>query len=319
MKAVTDTSRAIALLVHALRHRPSVGRLTAAQSWLADGYGTEAELLRRAGGLERWVLPLMTLAPLRDLALAWVDRRVPGTSRHLLWRKLWFHRRACEFLASADWSGQAPGQVLCLGAGLDPLGLRLARRFPASQIVEVDRPALIELKRDWLASTHAEVDNLRFVAADLAEACDPGELGLDPARPTLVLAEGLVMYLAEPAVATLIESLVAWSSEPLELAFSCLCADTLRRADSPIARLDDALRRRARGERFKWAKVPSAVPDWLQGLGLDFGQVEDSSELLGTTYGEFVATASHRRAFAHSMSACSATRTGAPRSASSYS
>jgi len=309
MSDVTATSRVLALLTHALRKTSDVRRQPGALACFTPAETAEAELLRRTRGIERLLLPLMGFPPLRALALAWVDRRVPDTSRHLLWRKLWFYRYASRFLADS-------GQVLCLGSGLDALGFRLARQFPDSQIVEVDRLGVVELKREWAAATHAGVRNLRFVAADIGDAgFDPRGLGLRRDRRTLVLAEGLVMYLQKSEVEDLCSRLLGWFTDSLELAFSCLDGDRLRDRRSPIARLDMALRQRPHGEQFRWAMKPDRAASWLAGMGLTSRRIETSAACGNTSYGEFIATASHQPVRANIIPVCPATRPGDSRSA----
>lgn len=87
-------------------------------------------------------------------------------------------------------------QVVVLGAGYDSRAWRLARR--GVRFFEVDHPLTQADKRrraPSLGPTYVEAD-LRSTSA--AEAL--GKAGLDVARPAIVVAEGLTMYLAEEVV-----------------------------------------------------------------------------------------------------------------------
>lgn len=80
--------------------------------------------------------------------------------------------------------------VLHLGCGLDSRAYRLA--VPASaQWFDLDQPSVIDLRR----RLYHETDNYRMIGSSVT---DPGWLQQIPTgRPTLVAAEGLLMYLAE--------------------------------------------------------------------------------------------------------------------------
>ncbi len=295
MQAVTDTSRLIALAIHALRRIQSVRQSAEAQGWLRYGDQAEGQLLAQTRSLERYLLPALKIAPLRRLLIAALDRRVPGTSQHLLWRKLWFHQRCCEFL-------RTKGQIVCLCAGLDPLGLRLAQQFPGTSILEIDRPDIMRMKRDWLSTAHPQITDLRFLGAELAGSdFDPSSMHLSPHKRTLVLAEGLFMYLPQTAVESLLRGLAKWFSGPWELAFSCLDTNSLRDPTSSIAKLAMELQKRGTRERFQWALDQGSAPEWLCNLGFQPGPCTDSHPAIQASYGEFVITGSQQVAYAHTM------------------
>jgi len=93
-------------------------------------------------------------------------------------------------------------QVVILGAGYDTRAARLPRA--GVQFFEVDHPATQAAKRAAVAKLPGyPVDAARYVACDF-EHQDPIERlvanGLDPNDPALVIWEGVVMYLTEPAI-----------------------------------------------------------------------------------------------------------------------
>ncbi|KZS80218.1 methyltransferase [Mycobacterium persicum] len=101
----------------------------------------------------------------------------------------------------ADFLRQHPDAVvLHLGCGLDSRAYRLA--VPASVLwFDLDQPSVIDLRR----RLYDETDNYRMIGSPVT---DPGWLQQIPTgRPTLVAAEGLLMYLAEGDVRRLLACL----------------------------------------------------------------------------------------------------------------
>ena len=93
-------------------------------------------------------------------------------------------------------------QIVILGAGYDTRAARLPRA--GVQFFEVDHPATQAAKRAAVAKLPGyPIDAARYVACDF-EHQDPIERlvanGLDPNDPALVIWEGVVMYLTEPAI-----------------------------------------------------------------------------------------------------------------------
>jgi O-methyltransferase involved in polyketide biosynthesis len=90
--------------------------------------------------------------------------------------------------------------VLHLGCGLDTRVLRVDP--PATAVwFDLDQPGVITLRR----KLYDETDNYRMIASSVT---DTGWLDQVPAdRPTLVVAEGLLMYLTEPEVRELLRRL----------------------------------------------------------------------------------------------------------------
>jgi O-methyltransferase involved in polyketide biosynthesis len=90
--------------------------------------------------------------------------------------------------------------VLHLGCGLDGRAFRLA---PAPSVLwfDVDQPAVVELRR----RLYDDTDGYRMIGSSVT---DPQWLDQIPTgRPTLVVAEGLLMYLQESEVRQLLERL----------------------------------------------------------------------------------------------------------------
>jgi O-methyltransferase involved in polyketide biosynthesis len=90
--------------------------------------------------------------------------------------------------------------VLHLGCGLDG---RVFRLDPPPSVLwfDIDQPGVIELRR----RLYDETEHYRMVGSSVT---DPGWLDQIPAgRPTLVVAEGLLMYLRQDEVRQLLQRL----------------------------------------------------------------------------------------------------------------
>jgi O-methyltransferase involved in polyketide biosynthesis len=100
-----------------------------------------------------------------------------------------------------DWAGdflrrQPAAVVVHLGCGLDTRAFRIG---PPSTVqwFDLDQPGVIELRRQL----YVETDSYRMIGSSVT---DPGWLDQIPTgRPTLVVAEGLLMYLPEAEVRAL--------------------------------------------------------------------------------------------------------------------
>ena len=101
----------------------------------------------------------------------------------------------------ADFLARRPDAVVVhLGCGLDGRAFRLAPP-PSVLWFDIDQPAVIELRR----RLYDDTDHYRMIGSSVT---DPQWLDQIPTgRPTLVAAEGLLMYLHESEVRQLLERL----------------------------------------------------------------------------------------------------------------
>jgi len=98
---------------------------------------------------------------------------------------------------TADFMHRHPDAVvLHLGCGLDTRAFRI-NPPPTVLWFDLDQPGVIELRR----KLYDETDAHRMIGSSVT---DPGWLEPIPGRPTLVVAEGLLMYLAEREVRELL-------------------------------------------------------------------------------------------------------------------
>ncbi len=210
------TALKIARTVVYLAHDPELAAM------LPPGAGEWTErLLRHAGRISDW--HLAAYRRLQPFLEAMERRTVPGMTLHVALRKRFFDDEA-----RAAITGGAT-QVLVVGAGYDTLCPRLAAEHPGVRFVEVDHPGTSTAKRGAAEGLGAGRSNLRFLAVDLAAtALDEALAGTgewDRRTPSLVIAEGLLMYLDESAVAAFLDRARRACGRDSRLAFSYLESD----------------------------------------------------------------------------------------------
>lgn len=204
-----------------------------------------------------------------------------GIIRHYLLRK----RRIEQAWQDARREGFT--QLLVIGAGFDTLGLRTAAD-PSLRVIEVDHPATQSAKK-----RAAPVTGVRFVEARLERDEALGDLvgSLDCSRSTLVILEGVLMYLSEAHVTRLLSELHRLNVPSLRL-----CMTFMERWPDgrigflPRSRLVEWWLR-LRGEPFLWWLASSDLPQFLAARGFGLSEICDGRALGGTLNGESVAIA----------------------------
>lgn len=236
------------------------------------------ELLHEARPSSRSALLQIRLRWLGALVRGVEELLVPGLRRHMVVRKRLVEERMRAELAAGT------RQLVVLGAGLDTLAWRLGRDHPEVLRVEVDRAATLEVKRR-VYSRREWPGRLELVPAELGRESYRETLARCPAfqpdAPTLVLAEGLTMYLREPAV----EALLAQVGS--RVAFTFLEPDRRGRLRFETASPLADLWLRAQGESFRWGLSPRALPGFLERVGLRLVACEPA----GCVRGEWLAVA----------------------------
>ena len=176
-------------------------------------------------------------------------------------------------------------QLVVLGAGLDTLAFRMSAERLYERVISADHPATLgilreSIRRDATRSSKGrdklprETEALREVELlpldllhDEAHAMLKAAESFDPARSTLVVLEGVLMYLPEPIVASVFRSLAVLPAPRLRLVASWMLAEV----GQPIgfrgqSRLTQAWLRH-KGEPMLWGSTPSAFPTFLDDLG----------------------------------------------------
>ena len=206
---------------------------------------------------------------------SWLERAtLPGFVLHLALRK----RRLRDLAQGAV--GEGCRQVVVLGAGFDTLCMELQAAYPQLACFEIDHPATQRVKR---AAAASDAHGVTFLAVDLAQrplaevlaACPQ----FDPEVPTLFVAEGLLMYVPLPAVATLFEQ-IAQTGPQNRVAFTWLSPQADGKPNfSKRSRLIDAWLA-VRGEPFLSGMAPASLPAFLNRAGMALVEVAESAAVL---------------------------------------
>ena len=203
-----------------------------------------------------------------------------------LYRSSWFHRLV-GVVERATMKGQLTGsalrkrfvddetraaiadgatQVLVVGSGFDTLCERLAPEYPAVTFVEVDRPATANLKRSAVSGIGAARANLHILDVDLGSASLAEGLAAVPewdrGACSVVLAEGVLMYIREAEVVTFLASIRSECGAGTRLVFTYVGTDG--RGRPHLGRLSGVMRLALSmiGEPMRW----SMDPDHLEGF-----------------------------------------------------
>jgi methyltransferase (TIGR00027 family) len=181
--------------------------------WFVSDHAQDAALLHEPwyrgllARLEGWVLPGIRLhyAARKALLEAEVRRAIAGGAR----------------------------QVVVIGGGFDTLTYRLHRELPGVHFVELDHPATSYSKRESLARRVELSGNLSLGSADLTRTPLPEALeaaGVLPQLSTVVLVEGVLMYLTRETVEAFVRALSGFCQGALVLAFTFMVPDAIGRA-----------------------------------------------------------------------------------------
>lgn len=191
------------------------------------------------------------------------------------------HRKAfCEHQVREGISAGAT-QILVLGAGYDTLGWRLAPEFTSVNFFEIDHPATADLKAKGTEQM-GHRDNLHLLAEDLAERKLVDVLSVnkiwDQTAQTVIVAEGLLMYLPPPAPRELFGQCAAIIGAGSRIAFTYIGTGADGQPDAGRWTWLVLWILRASGEPWLW----SIRPEELSGFFGESGWT-NAPELVGTT------------------------------------
>jgi methyltransferase (TIGR00027 family) len=186
---------------------------------------------------------------------------IPGVLLHYALRKKCINGLARSALANGV------TQVVILGAGFDSLSSELQRNFPTAQFWEIDHPATQRHK--VRACCEIGIERVHFVAVDFSATGLDTEMligsGLDPAKRTFWIAEGLLMYFPINIVSSLMKALSSLSAAGSQLAFTVMEQEKgggRIRFDSQTKLVDCWLR--IRGEPFLWGTTRNELADVIR-------------------------------------------------------
>lgn len=175
-------------------------------------------------------------------------------------------------------------QVVILGAGYDDRALRFSS--PGVRFTEVDHPATQADKAARLGALRTEADRPVLAAADFGHddvAAVLADCGHDPGRPSLLLCEGLLVYLDRPAAVRLLAGLRASAAPGSTLAASlAVHADGLD--SGRVVQVANARRRTASAEPWRTILPPEqhlallTRSGWTVTGQLDAAELEQAAE-----------------------------------------
>jgi len=192
------------------------------------------------------------------------DWMLPGQFEAFAHRKAFFERQVREGISSGA------TQVLVLGAGYDTLGWRLAPEFPGVSFFEIDHPATARLKAKGIATMGCP-DNLSLLAEDLGDKQLVDVLTehrlWDANARTVILAEGLVMYLLPEAVLKLFCQCAELVGHGSRIAFSYIPTGSDGRPDAGRWTGLMLWLQKAIGEPWVWSVRAEELDTYLHDVG----------------------------------------------------
>jgi methyltransferase (TIGR00027 family) len=203
------------------------------------------------------------------------DWMLPGQFEAFAYRKAFCERQVREGI------DDGATQILVLGAGYDTLGWRLAPEFSGVNFFEIDHPATAHLKARGIESMRRR-KNLRLVAEDLGKRKLSDVLKTDKSwdvsAQTVIIAEGLVMYLSPEAVRYLFCQCGAVAGGGSRIAFSYIPTGADGRPDAGRWTGLMLWLQKVAGEPWLWSIRPEELGPFLTETGWS-----NVPELAGTT------------------------------------
>jgi len=192
----------------------------------------------------------------------------PGIVFHLALRKKIIEQEIRSLLA------QGSKQVLILGAGFDSLAIRLHSEYPEVQFIEIDQAAGQNLKLKALTGLDNK-PNLRFINLDLNHSSLTPFLENNP--KTVILAEGLFMYLSESVIKKLISEISASGSDH-HLIFSYFDINRLFSSGSKLQKSILRYVLKFKKESLKWVTNETALKELLTDCDMELEKIIIPSE-----------------------------------------
>jgi len=254
----SKTARKVALNIVTLGAKPGMDRVLPAG--LVD---STAELLVVSGAVGatgvRW-----SCSPRMVSVYEAFDWMMPGQFEAFAYRKAFCEKQVRDGIA------EGVTQILVLGAGYDTLGWRLAPEFPDVGFFEIDHPATAHLKAKGIEAMGLR-SNLYLLAEDLSErrlvdVLEPNESWDKDAR-TVIVAEGLVMYLPAAAVQDLFVQCNSVTAVGSRIALSYIPTAEDGRPDAGRHTGLVLWILKASGEPWVWSIRPEELGSFLEGTG----------------------------------------------------
>lgn len=215
------------------------------------------------------------------------DWMLPGQFDAFAHRKAFFERQVKVGISAGA------TQVLVLGAGYDTLGWRLAPDYAEVRFFEIDHPATARLKLKGITSL-GKRKNLYLIAEDLGKSrlvdVLKDNVSWSQNARTVILAEGLVMYLTPEAVSSLFRQCAEMVSVGSRFVFSYIPKGADGRLDAGRWTGLMLWLQKVVGEPWTWSVRPEELGLFLKSAGWEQAQeLEETSDIHGI---EFYAVAS---------------------------
>ena len=204
----------------------------------------------------------------------------PCMAQHYVARKRYIEQTVYSLIREKRVS-----QVVNIGAGFDGLLVQLKSDFPNVRCVEIDHPATQRVKIAVCENVVPDVHGRPgFIACDLSSTtfsrCMAGANGIvDRALPTVLIAEGVLMYLHEKQVKEMLEDIrKQFSSVPTYLIFGAL--HLRNRKKTMAARISDWILKDLH-ESYYWSMREDEFPTFLHAAGFVQQAHADPLQLAG--------------------------------------
>ncbi len=211
----------------------------------------------------------------------WFDWMMPGQFEAFARRKAFCEGQVREAISNGA------TQVLVLGAGYDTLGWRLAPEFPKVNFFEIDHPATADPKAKGIAEM-GNRENLHLISEDLGQRRLSDVLAAhdqwDKVAPTVIIAEGLLMYLPPEAVSDLFFQTTALTGPSSRIVFTYVLAGGDGRPDAGRYTGLVLWIMRSSGEPWLWSIMPGELGDYLKTTGWAYAPEVEGTGRCGVEY-----------------------------------
>jgi len=270
------TARKVALNIVTLGAKPGMDNVL--PPGLVD---STAEMLVASGAVGPRTIRVAR-SPKAVSVYEWFDWMLPGQFVAFAHRKAFCERRVRDGIASGA------SQVLVLGAGYDTMGWRLAPGFPGVKFFEIDHPATARLKARGVESMGRR-DNLCLIAEDLGKRklvdVMKNSETWDCSAQTVIIAEGLLMYLTPKAVRDMFIQCAEITGGGSRIAFSYIPTGQNGRPDAgPYTGMMLWLQKLI-GEPWLWSIRPEYLGLFLEESGwIQAPELEGTADLHGVEF-----------------------------------
>ena len=192
------------------------------------------------------------------------DWMLPGQFEAFAYRKAFCEQQV------RDGINNGATQILVLGAGYDTLSWRLAPEYPDVDFFEIDHPATARLKAKGIGQM-GQHDNHYLISEDLGKRKLVDALKTDKSwddqAQTVIIAEGLLMYLPSSAVYELFKQCASISGIDSRIAFTYIGQRSDGRPDAGRCTGFLLWTLKVNGEPWLWSIQPDQIGKVLKENG----------------------------------------------------